>query len=108
MIKPIWLLVPLFALELSNQACDEPTEVPPNIAAKQFATQLGLTVRGEPVCADTDTDCDGYVTCTIATGTTDEPHLMSLQCGALSSARCVLKGASRHGSRCKLTPIIAK
>jgi hypothetical protein len=66
-------------------ACDEPAPnaIPPNDAARTFARDMNLPVDGVS-CAGTDTDCDGYVTCTLAMKG-DKPRLESVQCAALGA-----------------------
>ena len=72
-------------------ACDENgNQVPPQNAAKQFMTDLGLSSQVQGIsCAGTDSDCDGYVTCTVSRReNSDSPVVMdSLQCAALGSGR---------------------
>lgn len=63
--------------------------VPPEAAAKTFASTLQLDVQGEPICTKIDSDMDGYVSCTIALKTpSGPPKMMSLQCAALYAGGC--------------------
>lgn len=56
--------------------------IPPEKSAAAFAAMLGLHVEGAPFCTGTDTDHDGYVSCTVNAG---DGHLVSLQCAALGA-----------------------
>lgn len=60
----------------------------PEQEARIYLGQLGLTAEIVGVsCAGTDSDCDGYVTCTAAlrSGADLPTHLESLQCAASGS-----------------------
>lgn len=73
-------------LALAGCNCKTP---PPYVSAGDYAKQLGLHVTGVD-CAETDSDLDGYVTCTI----NDDGRLTSIQCASQGS--CTTGG-------CKIT-----
>lgn len=69
-------------------ACTTPlgNQVPPEVAAKKFASTLQLDVQGDPICTRIDSDLDGYVSCTLALKNHDgPPKMMSLQCAAMGA-----------------------
>lgn len=72
------------ALSLAAVGCN-PNKVPPPDAARIFSRDLGLKVVGVS-CAGTDTDNDGYVSCSVNVDDGDgRGHLESLQCAALGA-----------------------
>ncbi len=89
----------LILLALALAGCDYNT-VPPELAAADFAQELGVTLRGKPTCAAVDTDCDDYVTCTINAVDGDAARFVSLQCAATHVAPNCIRGEALG---CKLT-----
>lgn len=86
--------------------CDTPKNlVPPETAARTFAKDLGFTLKGVS-CAGTDTDNDGYVTCTINVDDGDgRSHIESLQCAAYGADEWNSKYATGcKGTIAKATP----
>ncbi|OPZ36150.1 MAG: hypothetical protein BWY99_02083 [Synergistetes bacterium ADurb.BinA166] len=81
--------------------------VPPEKAASEFASSLGLKVQGSPSCTGVDSDNDGYVSCTVMAGAPGkEPRTMSLQCaGVTSSSLGCENQTSKYAVGCKETVI---
>ncbi len=68
-------------------ACDERmNRIAPEMAATKFCSDLGLKIQGRPNCTSSDTDYDGYVTCTIALVVPENQPVktMSLQCAVIT------------------------
>lgn len=92
---------------LAITACDTTpgNQVPPEQAAEKFTLDLGLKMQGKPNCTQTDSDNDGYVSCTVAI--VDRPEgpvrLVSLQCAVIQATTW------RPTSGCKETqPVVPK
>lgn len=75
--------------------------IPPDVAAGQFATDLGLKLVGKPTCAAVDTDNDGYVTCTLRLV---DDKLLSIQSADITSQPFSCDAhTSRYAVGCKET-----
>jgi hypothetical protein len=81
--------------------------VPPQAAARGYMQELGLASAVVGVsCAGTDSNCDGYVTCTVSRRLPNESiALDSIQCAAdgAGSYACAGNGRSSYATGCKPT-----
>ena len=77
----------LIFLVLTLLSCDDRVNrIAPEMAANKFCSDLGIKIQGRPNCTGSDTDHDGYVTCTISLDVPEGQPIktMSLQCAAIT------------------------
>lgn len=70
---------------------EQSTKVPPEQSAKEYASSLGMTLRGVPVCAYRSGMAD-YVSCTLNVADGDSSHLVPVQCASDSSSVATRRG----------------
>lgn len=75
-------------------------KVPPEEAAKKFAAELHLDLAGAS-CTQSDTDHDGYVTCTVSfdLGSDVPPLLAKISCAPLGGETGGCKASDKEMER---------
>lgn len=77
-----FILIALILFGCDNRV----NRIAPETAANKFCSDLGIKIQGRPNCTGSDTDRDGYVTCTISLVVPDGQPIktMSLQCAVIT------------------------